>query len=179
MIAKRIHETCEGGFTLIELTIVLVILGFAALFVMPKFGSVTHANLKREARLLCGTVRHLFNNAVLQKQVLALVYDLDKGEYFVQSLSFQGTEPVWTDDTSGLVSRHALPETVAFEDVQSYESGFERRTQGRTYSLFRPDGFAEPVWIHLIDTGENRMTLEVAPLTGICTIQTGYVAAPE
>jgi prepilin-type N-terminal cleavage/methylation domain-containing protein len=187
-----------AGFTLIELSIVLVILALIATFVMPRLGDALRANTKKEARLLAGTIKYAFNDAVTTKRVMAVVYDIEANSYSIQSFSpalFQ--KPAEAGDgtpsaspppppprpegeesmQSSLINSRTFPPGINFQDVMSAASFYEPVTSGTTFTLFRPDGFAEPTWIHLVDDNEQHISIEILPLTGNVQIYM-YYAAP-
>lgn len=75
--------TCErGGFTLIELMIVLTIMAISVVYVTPKLVEGQTAALKGSARRLLHTIRRLSDEAVFKKEKRILTIDLDAREYW-------------------------------------------------------------------------------------------------
>jgi general secretion pathway protein H len=67
----------ESGFTLIELTIVVLLLGLFSALVVPRLPGVGEDGLKSSARRIAGTVKYFFNEAALTGRPHRLEYNLD------------------------------------------------------------------------------------------------------
>jgi len=160
-----------NGFTLIELTVIIVILGIMLTLVIPRLGELGDANLKRSARHLTGMIRFLKDEASARKTVFRLQFDIHEGRY-------------WAD----VMNINLIDKTVEFKPFQS-EMGSEGTLSGSTtfrdikvpshpddpYIQFISEGWVEHALIHLRD-GENRdFTLLVNPLTGNTELREGYV----
>lgn len=158
------------GFTLIELTIIIVILGIMLSLIIPRLGEIGEANLKRSSRHLTGVIRYLRNESQARKTVYRLRFDVQDGRF-------------WTDAMT-LTSDQAL-EFRQFHSVIGTEGSLSGRTSFRDvkvashpddpYIQFTPDGWVEPALIHLQD-GEGRdFTLSVNPLMGSTELSEGYI----
>ena len=75
------NSTKQAGFTLIELTIVVVILALFALLTVPLFGATGTSKLEYSARRLSGTIKYLFNESALTGKEHRLIYNLGQGTY--------------------------------------------------------------------------------------------------
>ncbi|NIS68431.1 MAG: prepilin-type N-terminal cleavage/methylation domain-containing protein, partial [Proteobacteria bacterium] len=73
----------DSGFTLLELTVVLLILGILLALSIPRLGYLTGQNLSVTSRRISGTVRYLFHQSTLNRTIYRLNYDLKKNEYWV------------------------------------------------------------------------------------------------
>jgi Tfp pilus assembly protein FimT len=158
------------GFTLIELTIIIVILGVMLSLIIPRLGEIGEANLKRSARHLTGMIRYLRDESQATKTVYRLHFDVPGGRY-------------WTDAMT-LTSEQTL-EFRRFQSVIGAEGSLAGQTSFRDvkvaghpddpYIQFTPDGWVEPAFIHLQD-GEGRdFTLLVNPLMGSTELSEGYI----
>ncbi len=162
------------GFTLIELTVIIVILGVMLSLIIPRLGEIGDANLKRSARHLTGMIRFLCDEAQAKKAVYRLRFDIQAGRYWVEK---RGRMP---DEA----------QTLGFLRVQS-EMGSEASLSGQTtfrdvkvaghpddpYIEFTPNGWVESALIHLRDGDEKDFTLTVNPLMGTTELREGYVEA--
>ncbi len=158
------------GFTLIELAVVIVILGVIMVLVIPTFGELSGANLRRSSRHLTAAIRFLREDAQAKKAVYRLSFDIPNGRYWAEGLAV------------------TVEKTVEFKRLGSslaYESGLFGRTTFRDirvpghpdepYILFTPDGWVEKAYIHIRDGGDKDYTLIVNPLTGNTELVEGYV----
>jgi len=141
------------GFTLIELTIVLVIVAFSAAIVFPKIsaGLDGQSGLRSSANRLADIADYAYNRAASTRQMHILHIDREKGMYWVTSRKTDGQEmPV----TNGLNLKGQLPEGIKFLDVKIQGIGSSLRDS--TTLTFSPEGWAEPATIRLIcSTGET------------------------
>jgi len=81
-VASYGHGVRSGGFTLIELIIVLFVAGLIAAFVVPSFvGGLRGMQLKGEVTHLAATLRFARSQAVCSKGLAVVKLDLDNGTY--------------------------------------------------------------------------------------------------
>lgn len=79
MDARR-HRRARGGFTLLEILLVVVIVGVAAAVAMPMFArSFRGAKLRNSVRLVLTVHRHAQTKAVLGQRYTAVLFDTRKG----------------------------------------------------------------------------------------------------
>lgn len=161
----------EGGFTLIELGLVVLIIGTILALVVPRLRDQGRAELMSQTRKLAATFRFLQQEAILNGRVYRLNFDLDQQRYFV-------TEAEAGDaflPTTGILARDVtLPSTVQLADVDMpLSSG--KLYEGIGITHFFPDGFVEPTVVHL-DNGQEAYTLYVPNgLTGRAYVAAGYL----
>lgn len=161
----------EGGFTLIEIGLVLLIIATVVALVVPRFRDQSRAELQAQTRKLAATFRFLQEEAILNGRVYRLNFDLDQQRYFVTAadadLAFA--------PTSGILARDVtLPSTVQIADVDTPQSA-GKLYEGVALAHFFPDGFVEPTAVHL-QNGQEFYTLYVANgLTGRAHVAAGYI----
>ncbi|MGQ0794021.1 MAG: pilus assembly FimT family protein [Deltaproteobacteria bacterium] len=161
----------KEGFTLIELSVAILLVGVFALVAAPKFQDLAEVNIKSASRRLGGTIKYLYNEAVFKKKVYRLSFDIDRGEYWVETLEgnefFSSAEPQ--------LRRKKLPDGVRFKDVQTERSVGKSLLDEREYILFSPKGFVEPAVIHIETESGSNYTLVTKPYTGGTIVYDEYV----
>lgn len=161
------------GFTLLELTVVLFIIGLLIATIVPHLGDVGSAQLDATARRLSAVVRYLAGEAVLQNRTYRLNYDLDKQTYWITALVAAQDGAEFIEDQSPLSRPVQLPPPITFADVQV--PGVGRVSTGRVYTHFLPQGYTDPTLIHLRGQSSRAVTVLIPPLTGEARIYEGYV----
>jgi len=160
----------EEGFTLIEMLVVILIIGAFFFVAVPKFQDLTEVNLKSASRNLTATIKYLYNEAAFKKNIHRLVFDVEAGEYWVETL--QGNEYGTYEDSK----RHKLPNGIYFKDVVTERSlGRNPLDNEREFILFLPTGFVEPAVIHIYTDNERYYTLATKPYTGGTKVYDEYV----
>jgi general secretion pathway protein H len=169
MGALHVRKTARG-FTLIELTIIIVILGVMLSLIIPRLGEIGEANLKRSARHLTGMIRFLRDESESRKLVYRLRFDVQGGHYWAEVMTLTSDQAIeFIRVQSEMGAEGSLAGQTTFRDVQV--SGHP----DDPYIQFTPDGWVENAAIHLQD-GEGRdFTLVVNPLMGSTDLREGYV----
>jgi len=158
------------GFTLIELAVVIVVLGIMITLVIPAFGELTGANLKRSARHLTGAVRFLRGEAEAKKTVYRLWFDIRNGQYWAEVLQQTSEETAEFKRLASAISTEgSLSGETTFKDVKVAGHPDD------PFILFTPDGWVEKAFIHLRDGHGKDHTLIVHPLTGGTELREGEV----
>lgn len=159
----------DSGFTLIELTIVVVLLGLFSLLVIPRLPAIGEDALKSSARRIAGTVKYFFNEAALSGRPHRLEYNLDAGTFRVRRLEASG-ELV---DPGGSGREQRLKGDVRFRQVTIASRGDFSR--GEVSTDIQPVGWLEETIIHLEDgNGGGKLTLRIMPYTGVTEIYDGF-----
>lgn len=167
-----IRSPQSKGFTLIELTIVIVILGVMLALVIPRLGELGEANLKQSARHLTGMIRFLKDESQAKKEVYRLRFDVPEGRYWAEAFVILSTSEKIGEFrrlTSAMATEGSVAGQTTLRDVKVASHPDDPFIQ------FTPDGWVEPALIHLRD-GEGRdFTLMVNPLTGATELREGYI----
>jgi general secretion pathway protein H len=169
----RLGRDGSSGFTLLELSVVLVILGIAASFVAPRLRDPEGMALSASAARLATTVRYLYDEAAYERVPMRLNLDLDRQVYFVTELGGDADRPEFMPARSALARPVALPDAVAFRDVVLPAVGTV--TEGTVFAQFSPDGWADPLVVHLRSRAGADVTIAIEPLTGRTRIAEGYL----
>lgn len=158
------------GFTLVELTIVILIIAIVLAFSIPRLGHVTGYNLNVGSRRLSGTVKYLFHRATVTRTIYRLNYDLKANEYYV---TYQDENLEFVSDPSALARRVKLPRDVSFEDIVILGRG--KFDEEEVHTHFFPKGWVEETLIHLKDTRGRRASIHILPLSARVKIYDTYV----
>lgn len=203
--ALQLHtEGTRGGFSLIEMLVVVALIALVTTFALPSVTSYFQVSLTTATREIAGTVKETFNSTVVTGKVHRLVYDIRKSQYWVESgpantlldtqetrekeerrkkfasLSEQEKEPPSAFHLEKTVTRKkvSLPRGVTFEDIFT-QQGTEPITDGTVYTHFFPHGVTEETVIHLTDQSKHRVSLVISPLIGQTDLYEKYVTAKE
>jgi prepilin-type N-terminal cleavage/methylation domain-containing protein len=161
------------GFTLLELTVVLFIIGLLAAVLVPRLGDLGGARLDAHARRLAALVRYLHGEAAFRSQLYRLNYDLDQRTYWVTVLTPTRDSAEFLADSSPLARPVQLPPSITFADVRVPSVGLV--STGRVYTHFYPQGYTDPTIIHLRDQHFRFVTITIPPLPAEISVQEGYV----
>jgi len=158
------------GFTLIELTVIIVILGVMLTLIIPRLGELGEANLKRSARHLTGMIRFLKDESQARKVVYRLQFDIPAGHYWAEART-QVDDRTWEFKRfqSEIGSEGSLSGNTTFRDIKVSSHPDE------AFIEFTPDGWVENALIHLKDGDDKPFTLIVRPLTGDTELREGYL----
>jgi len=157
------------GFTLLELMVVLLVIGLVVAITFPKFQELAGGDVKRVSRKLIGTIQYLYEEALANRRIYRLNYDLTQQQYWASTLQESTAS---TQREVSVFPKTTLPTGVMLEDVVVLHEGKVNR--GETFTEFYPIGGVEKSIIHLRDDGGEIVTLEINPLTGRVRVYEGY-----
>ena len=158
------------GFTLIELTVVILILGVMLSLIIPRLGELGEANLKRSARHLTGMIRFLKDESQARKTVFRLRFDIPEGRYWTEVMTQINEQAVeFKRFSSEIASEGSLSGQTKFRDVKVSSHPDD------PYIQFTPDGWVEQAFIYLRDGSDRDFTFIVRPLTGDTELREGYL----
>ena len=169
--------SASAGFTLVELTLVILVIGIVGALVLPRFGGLLdRQQTRRSVNVLRGMVRQLHAKAALTKRIYRLNFDLEGQRVtacYLQSLSpDESGEVACVVESSREMRGFDLPGAVRLLDVVS-ASG-EKISEGTAMTHFHPTGLAEPSVVHLQTLDDTHVTLFIEPLAGRVKVVPGY-----
>ena len=169
--------SASAGFTLVELTLVILVIGIVGALVLPRFGGLLdRQQTRRSVNVLRGMVRQLHAKAALTKRIYRLNFDLEGQRVtacYLQSLSpDESGEVACVVESSREMRGFDLPGAVRLLDVVS-ASG-EKISAGTAMTHFHPTGLAEPSVVHLQTLDDTHVTLFIEPLAGRVKVVPGY-----
>jgi len=152
----------RGGFTFLELAVVVTIMGILMTITFPRFSSIfSKATLGGMARRLAGTMAYLRNAAAKEGRSFFLNLDLDNEEYRAKVINPEAAvsvidyetavddEYIYSDFKDAFVGRTRLPRKIYFSKVMLGDGS--EVSDGMVMIEFRPDGTANEAAIYLTD----------------------------
>jgi len=167
---SRSQQKRITGFTLVELTIVILIFGILLALSIPRLGHLTGHNLKVGCRRLSGTATYLFHRATVGRTIYRLNFDLKANEYWV---TYQDESLEFVEDPSTLARKVKLPRDVSLVDVVIPGRGTFR--EGEVQTHFFPKGWVEETLVHLKDARGRQASIHILPLSARVRIYDNYV----
>ena len=134
-----------GGFTLMELIVVMALLGIMIAFTVPRLhGTIFLDDTKKSSRWLIGKVQALKESAIQNQKQYVLHIDLD-------------TDRIWDTDESmsaddletATLNAYTLPGTINVMDVEFPVAG--KIFSGRADIRFYKAGYTDKALIHIQD----------------------------
>ena len=161
-----------AGFTLLELTLVLAILGVVMALIMPRLRDPGRAKLMEQAHRLVLTFRLLRSEAVLGGAAYRLNYDLDQQRYWVTPAEQVADLAAFARDIGSLARGTKFETPVGIMDVV-LPTLAGKVAQGQIYTVFYPDGSIDPTVIHMAN-GKEAFTLWLNPMNSRLQMDPGY-----
>ena len=168
--------TCRGGFTLIELGVVLCLLAIVLTIVIPRYGGfLMRGTTRSEARRLSATARYLSNEASRSGKTHYLNFDLRKDRYWV---TVQTGKARAVKESTHLSRTHTLPEGIHIKDVVVHGRG--KKSSGSQRVAFYPKGENDEAIVHFSRNtsrgyGKKQFySLHIKPYSGRCKMYDYY-----
>jgi len=159
----------QRGFTLIELTVVIVILAIVALIVIPRLPSTQSARLRSSARSLAAAIRYLEDRSMTTKEEYRLRFDLGDNTITVTRRKADGDSTAPEDPFLG---RRLLGEGVKMEDILVPQLG--KVAEGEVVVPIGPAGIGSFLTVHLKGSAGDRFTVQAFPAGGKVKVLPGY-----
>jgi prepilin-type N-terminal cleavage/methylation domain-containing protein len=180
--ARGIPRRRRGGFTVIELMMVIVVMGLiAGAVAMSAEALLPRSRLNSEVRALAATLQGTRSEAIARNAEFLLEYDLDEDAYRVLS-PFDATGGLMRQDSEEedrmAFDWHKLADGV---EIASVYIGGEQIQSGLARVRFDPLGAASGHAVVFIQPAyENFYTIEVLALTGLIHFHEGlFTRDPE
>lgn len=168
------------GFTLIELSVVLLIMTLMFSIAVPRFSELTEFNLRSTARQLAAMMRYLYSEAAFKKTYYSLVFDLASKTFWVEAPRLnpltQEMQMLEIEDQA-LIQRRKLPAGIRFSEIKV--GSREALHDGRVEMHFFPGGYADPATVHLKDRKDREYSIFLVPLSGRVLVRSGYFEFSE
>jgi general secretion pathway protein H len=179
------------GMTLIEILVALSIIAVVSAIALPTITNIFGENIKSSSRKLAGTIKYLFNQAIIKNRTMRLAYDFKTNTYwaeiadekyliedeeekeFYSSDDDEDKDEDFQQIKTKLIKPRKLDSGVEFKSVYSMFKE-EMIEDGRAYTHFFPGGFAEATVIHL-ESGKKVFSLVIEPMLGMAKIYDYFV----
>jgi len=186
----------RGGFTLMELMVVLTILVLLAALTAPAFTRQYHeAKLRSAARDLVALMNYGRSQAVVEGTTYRLNIDRDGGRLWITYYDIQDTEaqasgkgkprdqqPQFVEDNSVLGASRKLPSEVTLRELQLGDRALSQLSdealqairgeqgllneEGTPYISFTPSGTTDGARVLLENDYEDRLVVTLDAITG-------------
>jgi general secretion pathway protein H len=187
------HIADFRGFTLIELMIVLVIMGFVLAFAGPRVAkSLLGLTLKTTAKKIAGTLRYAKSQAVNTGHQYNVILDVERNRVIVVRLSHPKSLDIMTQDNTTVeedsldeeetnlsvigemtqqIKICPLPDEITFSKITIADEDPDDEEGDEIYQMaFFPNGTAQGAEIILADSKERTYRIGVHFLTGVVSV---------
>ena len=158
----------DRGYTLIELSVVVLLIGMMLLIAVPRVrDTLLSDDLKATTRQLVGAARELRNEAVREQVDYILQLDLNQPGFWTYSADT-------TAEKRAEIRKGAIrfPEGIRIADVRHPEE--VRKTEGEASIRFFRKGYMEPTVVHLVKD-DRAFTLVFNPFLQAVSVYEKYV----
>ena len=159
----------DKGFTLIELSVVILVIAMAAVLVFPLFAPPDSVSIRKSARETAAFLRYLHDNAVSTKSSFRVHFDISDSTMSVSKLLPGGEESSSGDP---FLKRRKFSEGITIADVLTSRTG--KLAGGEGAIEIGPAGFSDVVVIHLTSSNNRFFTVTAFPATGKVKVTEGY-----
>ncbi|NNG08138.1 MAG: prepilin-type N-terminal cleavage/methylation domain-containing protein [Desulfobacteraceae bacterium] len=162
------------GFTLIELTVVVVLIGIMMTLTVPRFQTaIVTDDLKATARKMVGMIKGLRDEAIREQRVYFLHFDLESNRFWIDSTGMTEEERARAAEKAA-----PLPEGIRVLDIWFSSKG--KKMNGQTAIRFNKKGYVQPSAIHLGSDDDGReFTLVLSPFLGRVKVYDRYIEFEE
>jgi len=160
----------RAGFTLVEILIVAVLIGIAALVVVPLAGSAAGVQIRSAANMIASDLEYAKSMAISRGQTFSVVFD-------------KNTETYRIEDQTGNVVQHPIRkgfyyvvnlQAVGLDKVDIFDADFDSTGEVRFDYLGSPyNGSNNPLnsGVVTLQAGSTAATINVEPVTGFISTQ--------
>jgi general secretion pathway protein H len=169
LIRKASRRLNHRGFTFIEITVVIFLIGLIIGLAMPRVrDALLTDNLRRTSRKMIGLMKELRNEAIREHKVYFMHFDLDGNRFWIDSTAMNEEEQARAREKAS-----SFPEDVRVLDV--WFKGKGKTVGGETFIRFSNKGYVPQSAIHLGSEDGRSLTLELSPFLGRVKVLDSYV----
>lgn len=160
---------CRSGFTLIELTLVVFLLGVTMTLAIPRIHqSLFSDQASDEIRWLTNAVRALKAKSIEDRMDYTLHIDIDNNNYWISNATMTEEER-----QAAMARGYQASDDIRILDVDFPKSG--KTFHGTADILFYQNGYSEKVLLHIEEDLTHQKTLLIEPFLKRTYIYDGYV----
>ncbi|WP_139167443.1 type II secretion system protein [Desulfuromusa kysingii] len=155
--------TSRGGFTLVELLVVIVILSLISFISVPLLSNNSERDEKLVVRRIAGTVKQLYNEATLTRDEHLLTFHFARNSLLAYRLR----------SSDGVIEKEPFGREVKLSPLYIRQVSIEGEgnfNSGEVTIRIFPLGWMEPTQLVLGRESEGELVLTFSPLTGAITI---------
>jgi len=168
---RRAKDT--RGYTLIELTVVVVLIGVMISLTVPRIrGAILTDDLKGATRRMTGIIKGLRTEAVREQKDFFLHFDLESNKYWIESEGMTVEERLIANEKAS-----SFPEGVRVLDV--WFRGKGKKQHGVAVIRFNKKGYVRQSVIHLSSEDGREFTLVLSPFLRKIKVLENYVEFEE
>ena len=167
-----------AGFTLIEVTLVILIIGVLLSLAVPRLSLLGQARLDGTARRIATLISYLHDEAALRGRIYRLTLDLDRQRYDITVQRPYAADPDarrFTEQWDPYARSAQLPGGIRIVTV---ETATAAQLTGTASLYFLPESNLEEVRIVLEEDGGERALLDLDPVTGQVEISALHAQEP-
>ena len=148
------------GYTVIEITIVIILIGVMAAISLPRirYAFLTD-ELKSASRKMIGVIKNIRNDAISGQKASFLHLDLESNRFWTESEAMFEEERLSASEKAA-----SLPEGVSILDV--WFRGKGKKQHGVAVIRFSKKGYVQQCAIHLRSDDGREFTLVLSPFLG-------------
>lgn len=161
----------DAGFTLLEISLVLLIMAVILMLALPRLRDPGRAELMAQSSRLVNIFRLLRSEAALNGCAYRLNYDISAQRYWVTADESADLGD-FVHELGQLARGTQLKEPVGIADVV-LPTLAGKVNQGQVYTVFYPDGSVDSTVIHLA-TPKEAYTLWLNPMNYRLNMTPGY-----
>lgn len=172
----------QHGFTLLEITVTLMIVGVLLAVAVPRLPGVGRTDLEASAERLAATMTYLADEASLRGRIYRLTLDLETDRWSVAALApYAATEgepgrPEFREDPDDEMAREiALPDGVFFDAVIDHSGN---TVSGTRLVYFLPEGLTESLGVRLAERDGATSLVKLEAARGIARREETIEAQP-
>lgn len=160
-----------GGFTLLELIVVMVLIGLTATFAIPQLGGFLVADqMKTTVRRLVGLVHQTAGLARREQVPYWLTYQANEHRFVAKP---EGEREPTSSETDSKTLALAVPDTVFVGELWSWFGS--DRSQDEPKIRFSKEGYIEPTILYLAREDGREMSLILSPFLGTVRVMDSHV----
>ena len=168
----RAGKSDNGGFTLLEFAVVILIIGIFLGLAFPNFQRNFNRDLLRISSVrLAESIRIVRIEAISNGQMLRIRLDLSKGSWNVEGMNAGGK---WLDLQSIPIPKGHLENGVYIYKIRV--DGQKDTERGEVNLIFLPSGETRSAMLYLSNMNQKSVTLVVHPFINRVKIRHGRVS---